>query len=216
MAVVLPQSVGRRRFVDVLGFEDKAQVVEGRRGGKGVYGIKRELGWRAGGGWCFGCFGSAGTHGSLGGSGVLHEMRVAALDACFDAISFGIAHAGMDIELVGVVLFEGDMDVVLGDVALGGLKICIGAVAQDFQTKTRFPANGSHCHGNGKAYHSARAGDAYAHCVLQDVGTQSQLDELGNDVPTAGGGGKLFSGTCHTEGYGHRLGTSDGRHYFAV
>ena len=90
----------------------------------------------------------------------------------------GSLDLNMNVEFVGVFFLQFDVDVVFGDVALGGGKVRVGAVAQHLQAETRLAADGAQGDGDGQSYHSACAWDAYAHGILQDISAQAQLNSL--------------------------------------
>ena len=120
-------------------------------------------------------------------------------------LMFASGAVAADIEFVGVVLLQSDMDAPLGDIAPTLLHRLAMAVAQHLQSILGAPDEGTQGHGYGQAYHP-RAGDAHAHGVFQDIGTQAQLDMFGQNAQCL---------TCprHTQRHGHRLSTSDGWHH---
>ena len=107
-----------------------------------------------------------------------------------------------NIKLVGVVLLEGDVYAVLGDERLARFHRRLVAVAQHLKAQFGLANEGSEGDGDGQPHH-ARARNAHAHGVFQDVRAQPQLDMLGAHA-------QQLRCLRHTEGYGHRFGAADG------
>ena len=113
-----------------------------------------------------------------------------------------------DIEFVGVVLLQSDVDASLVDKCLATLNSLAVHVAQHLQTVFRFAHQGSQGHGDGQSYHPC-AGNAYAHSILQHVGAKPYMYLLGRAT-------QKLSGFGHAEGDGGGFGASYGGHHLML
>ena len=190
-------------FVEAGGLEDEADFVQ--RGGLGevVDGAQGQ-----GGGVGFGL--------GVGGGGAVEQDLSVALDALEAGVSAAddgrglvVARAagGFDVQLLVDVFFQGDADALLVDELLAFVHGLGRAVFEHLQLVVRPPDEGAQGDGDGQAYH-ARAGDADAHGVLQNVGAEAGGDAFGAAAQGLGGAG-------HAERHGHRFGTADGGDDFA-
>ena len=205
MAVVLAQAAAGGVGVELLGLEDEADLVDVGGGGKLVHLLEGELdvvAMDALGGTCRHFV----EHHVL----VLAQIDEIGVSAFYDGLRLmTAAGAGdADVELVGVVLLEGNVDAVLGDERLTLLDSLLGAVLQYLELQLGTADEGAEGNGDGQSDHAC-AGNADTHGVLQDIATEAQLDMLWQTAED-------LACLCDAQGYGNRLGAPDGWHHLAV
>ena len=132
---------------------------------------------------------------------LIDEMGVAAGNdrRCLVAVSLA---SHLDIEFLGDILFEIDVDMIALDIFLPLLEDVRCQVAQHLQLVFAFSAERTERNGYGQTDHP-RTGDAYSHRVFQHVGTQQHRD-MGRTLA------QVLRGSCGTEGHGHWLCTANG------
>ena len=115
----------------------------------------------------------------------------------------------MNEQLVGILLFESNVYPVFGHITLGLFQILGSTIPQHLQPKTGLACNGPHGNCYRKSYHASCAGNPDSHGILQDVGTQVQVNIFGQTT-------QLLRSLGHAERNRHRLGTTNSRHHFTM
>ena len=108
----------------------------------------------------------------------------------------------LDIEFLGDILFEIDVDMIALDIFLSLLEDVRCQVAQHLQLVFAFSAERTERNGNGQSDHT-RTGNTHSHRVFQHVGTQQHRDMRRTLA-------QVLRGSCGTEGHGHWLCTANG------
>ena len=92
-----------------------------------------------------------------------------------------VCEGHVDIELLGRIFCQCDLDAIFGNECFATVYIFRGAVAQYFKALACIARQCAYGYGYGESHHAC-AGNAYAHSVLQNVGTQSGADVCGGGV----------------------------------
>ena len=170
VAVVLAKAVGRCCLVQVLGFENEVNLLDVGGSGKFIYLVQSE---GRGVFFLFGIHADTPVERYVAVVTQENEVGVVTLDDAFRLMAIGTAHH-TDIEFVGVFLFQGDTDApFVNKLPPSGHRRLV-AVFQHFELVFRLPYQGTEGHSDGQAYHSS-AGDAHAHRVFHDIGTEPQF-----------------------------------------
>ena len=129
------------------------------------------------------------------------------LDACLCLMT--VSHTyHVDEELIRVFLLQLDVYPVLVDKAFPLFYSLFGAVVQHLQLQFRPADKCTQGNGNGQSDHS-RSRDAHPHGILQDIGTQAQVDLLRFRTENL----RCFG---HTQGHCHRFRTTYGGNHLLV
>ena len=137
----------------------------------------------------------------------IYEVGVRARDHGLGHVAAALG-LDLDMQVGGGILMMCDRDAVLGDVGLALFESLGSDVAKHFETILRTPRYRAEGHGDRQADH-ARARNADAHSVLDDVAAQAERDLLGQTA-------QQFRRPCHTERHRGRFGAAYGRHHLAV
>ena len=123
------------------------------------------------------------------------------------ALSGGLA-GDFDIEQFADVGLHADVDAAFAHEAFSIFEGFGREVFEHLQLVFRLADECSQGNGNGQSNH-ARAGDAHAHRVFQDVARKLGGDFLGSAT-------EHFRGARRTQRHGHRLCATDGRHHLLL
>ena len=101
-------------------------------------------------------------------------MGVMRFDTCLCLMTASLTNH-IDIELIGIVLFELDIHAVLGNEPFAFFHGLTVTVTQHLQFQLWSSDQSPQCNGNGQSDHSS-TGNPHAHGIFQDIGTESDID----------------------------------------
>ena len=117
-------------------------------------------------------------------------------------VPFGIGGDDVDIQFFFNIIGQRDVDAPLVDVGFSALHIGGCGIAEHFQSIGRLAHNRPEGNGDGQPHHSC-AGDADAHCIFEDVGTEAGTNSGGQCAQSLGDascGQRYADGLSATDG----------------